>query len=58
MMTKWGRRFPDAAVQAATRRGVLKRLAAVDDVAAHVRALVMSNSITGQNVVVDAGVAI
>ena len=58
MMTEWGRRFPDAAVQAAARRAVLKRLAAVDDVAGHVRALVMSNSITGQNVVVDAGVAI
>jgi NAD(P)-dependent dehydrogenase (short-subunit alcohol dehydrogenase family) len=58
MMTEWGRRFPDAAIQAATRKAVLKRLAAVDDVAHHVRAIVMSNSITGQNVVVDGGVAI
>jgi hypothetical protein len=58
MMTEWGRHFPDAAVQAATQKGVLKRLAAVDDVADLVRAIVSSKSITGQNVVVDGGVAI
>jgi len=58
MMTEWGQKFPEAKVKAATDKGVLKSLATVEDVADQVRTIVMSKSITGQNVVLDCGIAI
>lgn len=58
MMTEWGQKFPDAKIKATTEKGALKSLANVDDVADQVRSMVMSKSMTGQNVVVDCGIAI
>jgi len=58
MMTEWGAKFPEAKVKAATEKGALKALATPEDVADLVKTLVMSNSITGQNVVMDCGIAI
>jgi NAD(P)-dependent dehydrogenase (short-subunit alcohol dehydrogenase family) len=58
MMTEWGQKFPEARVKAATEKGVLKSLATVEDVAEQVRTIVMSKSMTGQNVVLDCGIAI
>jgi NAD(P)-dependent dehydrogenase (short-subunit alcohol dehydrogenase family) len=58
MMTEWGQKFPEAKVKAATEKGVLKSLATVEDVADQVRTIVMSKSMTGQNVVLDCGIAI
>jgi len=58
MMTEWGQKFPEAKVKAATEKGVLKSLATVEDVAEQVRTIVMSKSMTGQNVVLDCGIAI
>lgn len=58
MMTEWGQKFPEAKVKAATEKGALKSLASVADVADQVRTMVMSKSMTGQNVVVDCGIAI
>ena len=51
MMTEWGQKFSEARVQAAKDKGALKSLASVEDVAEMVRTLVMSKSITGQNIV-------
>jgi len=58
MMTEWGAKFPEAKVKAATQRSVLKSLATVEDVADQARVMVESRSMTGQNVVVDCGIAI
>jgi len=58
MMTEWGQKFPEAKVKATAERAALKGLATPEDVADQVRCLVMSRSITGQNVVVDCGIAI
>jgi len=58
MMTEWGQKFSEEKVKAATDKGALKSLATVEDVADQVRVMVMSRSMTGQNVVVDCGIAI
>ena len=58
MMTEWGHKFPEAKVKATRERGVLKNLATVEDVADQIRTIVMSKSMTGQNVVMDCGIAI
>ena len=58
MMTEWGEKFPESKVKATTEKSALKRLADVDDVAEQVRSLAMSKSITGQNIVIDCGIAV
>ena len=58
MMTEWGQKFPEKSVKAVTERGALKRLAEPDDVAEQVKTMALSKSMTGQNVVVDCGIAI
>lgn len=58
MMTEWGEKFPEAKVRATRERGVLKSLATVEDVAELIRTVVESRSMTGQNVVIDCGIAI
>jgi NAD(P)-dependent dehydrogenase (short-subunit alcohol dehydrogenase family) len=58
MMTEWGERFPREKVEATRKKAALGKLATPEDVAEQVRALVMSRSITGQNIVVDGGIAI
>ena len=53
-----GARFPEAKVKATTEKSALKATATPEDVAEQIRCLVMSQSITGQNVVIDCGIAI
>jgi NAD(P)-dependent dehydrogenase (short-subunit alcohol dehydrogenase family) len=58
MMTEWGQRFPEAKVKETMEKGALKRLANVEDVAELVSTIALSQSITGQNVIIDGGIAI
>lgn len=58
LMTEWGQKFPESTIQASIERNVLKSVATVEDVAEQVRTLATNKSMTGQNVVVDCGIAI
>lgn len=58
MMTEWGAKFPEAKVKATKEKAALKDTATPEDVAEQVRTLAMSRSITGQNIVIDCGIAI
>lgn len=58
MMTEWGQKFPESKVKATTEKSAGKSLATPEDVAEQVRTLVMGRSMTGQNVVMDCGIAI
>jgi NAD(P)-dependent dehydrogenase (short-subunit alcohol dehydrogenase family) len=58
MMTEWGEKFGEEKVKATTQKGALKRLAEVKDVAEMVKSVAMNGSVTGQNFVVDCGIAI
>ena len=53
-----GERFPKAKVEATKAKSALKDTATPEDVAEQVKYLVMSKSITGQNIVIDCGIAI
>jgi enoyl-[acyl-carrier-protein] reductase (NADH) len=53
-----GHRFPPERAKAATERSALKSIATPEDVADHVKTIVLSRSITGQNIVIDCGTAI
>ena len=55
MLTDWGLQFPEETQNAAREKAALKRLATVEDVAEQVLSLVRSKSITGINIVIDAG---
>ncbi|KAF2808044.1 oxidoreductase ucpA [Mytilinidion resinicola] len=55
LLTEWGMKFPDAKREAAKESTKLKRLATVEDVAAQVRTLALSQSATGQNLCIDGG---
>lgn len=52
---EWGLSFSPERIEATKKQSGLKRLATVEDVASQVRALITSKSVTGQNVIVDAG---
>jgi NAD(P)-dependent dehydrogenase (short-subunit alcohol dehydrogenase family) len=58
MLTEWGQRFPEDKIQATIEKSMLKSLPTVEDVADQVRALAVSKSMTGQNVVMDCGIAV
>ncbi|RMZ79598.1 hypothetical protein DV737_g3297, partial [Chaetothyriales sp. CBS 132003] len=58
MMTEWGSQFPPEKIEGSKQKSLLKDLANVDDVAQQVKTLVLSKSITGQNIVMDCGIAI
>jgi NAD(P)-dependent dehydrogenase (short-subunit alcohol dehydrogenase family) len=58
MMTEWGHKFPESRVKATKERAVLKSLATVEDVADQIRTIVISKSMTGQNIIMDCGIAI
>ncbi|CAK7205301.1 hypothetical protein SEUCBS139899_008070 [Sporothrix eucalyptigena] len=58
LLTEWGQRFPEDKIEATKNKAVLGRLAEIDDVAAQVATLALSRSITGQNVVIDGGIAL
>ena len=53
-----GNCFPPAKVKATTDKSALKATATPEDVAEQVKTLVLSKSITGQNIVVACGIAI
>lgn len=55
LLTEWGLKFPEAKRNAAINNTKLKRLATVEDCADQVRTLVLSRSITGQNICIDGG---
>ncbi|KEF52562.1 alcohol dehydrogenase [Exophiala aquamarina CBS 119918] len=58
MLTEWGSQFPESKVKATTDKSALKSTATPEDVAEQIKALVLSKSITGQNIVIDCGIAI
>ena len=58
MLTEWGLRFPEKNVQNIRERSALKRIATPEDVADQVTTMALSRSMTGQNIIVDAGIAI
>jgi len=58
MMTEWGNQFPESKVKATVEKSALKSTATPEDVAEQIRTLVLSKSITGQNIVIDCGIAI
>ncbi|KAL1908375.1 hypothetical protein Sste5344_005903 [Sporothrix stenoceras] len=51
----WGMNFPQEKLDKAKEANKLKRFATVEDVARQVRVFVESNTVTGQNAVIDAG---
>jgi NAD(P)-dependent dehydrogenase (short-subunit alcohol dehydrogenase family) len=55
MLTEWGMQFPESKRVKAVENTKLKRLATVEDVADQVRTLVLSRSVTGQNLCIDGG---
>ncbi|KAI9710513.1 MAG: hypothetical protein M1820_002649 [Bogoriella megaspora] len=57
MLTEWGMKFPEAKREASRNNTKLKRLATVEDVAEQIRTLALSRSITGQNLLIDGGLA-
>ena len=58
LLTEWGQRFSEDKIQATIEKSMLKRVPTVEDVADQVRTLAMSKSITGQNIVMDCGIAV
>ncbi|ETI27042.1 hypothetical protein G647_10141 [Cladophialophora carrionii CBS 160.54] len=58
MMTEWGNQFPESKVKATVEKSALKGTATVEDVADQIKTLVLSKSITGQNIVIDCGIAV
>lgn len=58
LLTEWGNRFPESKIKDTTEKGMLKRLPTVEDVAEQVRSLATNKSMTGQNIIVDCGIAV
>jgi NAD(P)-dependent dehydrogenase (short-subunit alcohol dehydrogenase family) len=58
MLTEWGQQFSEGQIKAISEKGMLKRLATVEDVAEQVRSLATNKSMTGQNIVLDCGIAV
>jgi NAD(P)-dependent dehydrogenase (short-subunit alcohol dehydrogenase family) len=58
MLTEWGQNFPESKIKATTEKGILRSLATVEDVADQVRTLALNKSMTGQNIVIDCGIAV
>ncbi|KAJ9637947.1 uncharacterized protein PV06_04528 [Exophiala oligosperma] len=58
MLTEWGNKFPETKVKATTDKSALKSTAVPEDVADQIKTVVLSKSITGQNIVMDCGIAI
>ncbi|KAL1888553.1 hypothetical protein Sste5346_009510 [Sporothrix stenoceras] len=58
LMTEWGQRFSPDQIQSALDKTTTGRLATIEDVADQVKTLALSRSMTGQNIVLDGGIAI
>ncbi|PTU24987.1 hypothetical protein P175DRAFT_0426321 [Aspergillus ochraceoroseus IBT 24754] len=55
LLTDWGRQFPEERLKAVQEKNLLKRFATPEDVAQQVKVFALSESMTGVNVVLDAG---
>ena len=55
MLTEWGLKFPEDKVQAIREKSALKDIATPEDVASMVVHVATNRSLTGQNLVMDAG---
>ena len=53
-----GSKFPESKIKATTDKSLLKSLATPEDVADQIKTLVLSKSMTGQNVVMDCGIIV
>jgi len=58
VQTEWGQQFSEAKIKASTEKSALKSTATIEDVSEQVKTLAMGRSMTGQNVVIDCGIAI
>ncbi|OCK76309.1 oxidoreductase ucpA [Lepidopterella palustris CBS 459.81] len=58
LLTDWGMKFSESKRETAKNNAILKRFPTVEDVAAQVRTLALSQSTTGQNLCVDCGSSI
>jgi NAD(P)-dependent dehydrogenase (short-subunit alcohol dehydrogenase family) len=58
LLTEWGQKFGEEKIRKNIDMTKLGRLAEVDDIAEQVRTLTLSRSITGQNIVIDAGTSL
>lgn len=58
MMEYRGQRFSDEKIKTTMHQTALKALPKVEDVAEQVKTLALNKSITGQNIVMDCGIAI
>ncbi|MFN0071934.1 MAG: SDR family NAD(P)-dependent oxidoreductase [Chloroflexota bacterium] len=58
MPTRWGRRFGDAALEAIAAESALERLVPTEDAARVALELIRNESITGETIVVDAGLTL
>jgi len=58
MLTEWGNQFSEAKINATRDKTALKYLPTTEDVAEQIRTVVLSKSMTGQNIVLDGGIAI
>ncbi|RAL13429.1 SDR family NAD(P)-dependent oxidoreductase [Aspergillus homomorphus CBS 101889] len=55
LLTDWGRQFSEVKLRSVQEQNALKRFATPEDVADQVRFLATSPSVTGQNIIIDAG---
>ncbi|KAI9732769.1 MAG: hypothetical protein M1834_003707 [Cirrosporium novae-zelandiae] len=55
LLTEWGLQFPEERLKAVKEKNILKKFATVEDVAQQVKCLVLSQSVTGTNTIIDAG---
>lgn len=53
-----GNHFPETKIKATTEKSALKTLTTPEEVAEQIKTLVLTKSITGQNIVLDGGIAI
>lgn len=58
MLTDWGKQFPEAKIQKNIDNSPLKRIAIVEDVAQQIVLLANCTSMTGTNILMDAGVSL
>ncbi|KXJ95602.1 short chain dehydrogenase [Microdochium bolleyi] len=58
LLTEWGSNFSEEVVESLKQKAALKDVATVEDVAQQVKTFALSRSQTGQNAVIDCGIAI
>jgi len=58
LLTEWGNNFSPEVIETMRQKAALKEISTVEDVADQVKTFALSKSITGQNLVIDCGIAI